>query len=959
MKLFERGLRNDSDLDDALGNLRGDLTELYDAQIGRIMGQHAGESKLARHIISWLYYNTGSMPTDELKHVLQWQVQEWDEKPDGRLDTNLIHKVCFDLVRLSQDSKATTFFHFSFHEYLEKQQELGSAQLPMSATLLAEACLKYLLQDELAGPVSSPEKINQRLRDFPFYEYAAYNWGKLLCQGGVVDFEFAPLKSLLTDTSRKLAVAEVIFRDEPRFFAATDADRVGTLHFITHFGLLRPETGLPNYAEKWDVGRMDFMARTPFQIASMMGHFSALEVLFPIVDLQPREAHFALMSLDGSGQSVWHLAAAENHPRVAELLIQKLRNLKGAIQPSQLATKDDKGVTPLSYAAAGGHLDILQLFLLNGVYDTDTEDALQTAIRGGYVGAVDLLLRHGKTPKYSHLMMAIDYGAESVVRLLLEYGVDVESEGPDNALIKAAEAGKNPILSSLIWNGANLETTDSASQTPLSIAVKKRDVDAVRSLLEAGSNPEVEVIDTTAAEAQAYRAAPWAAAHGLLDIFRLLRYAGADCSSSFFPAVEQGHFEIVREILESKVVPKLDERLRAQAISTATERGHTKVALLLQDWNTQDHSVVKSHENTRQQSPKELIYLEDTWHKPGEPKLLALADEVADNVDDIPSVLPVSSRNKSDEIEEITSTWESTGSKQILVNGGVQGSIVSAEGSMTGELAVVVDSRLSSNPQLPQVRRGGVRVSNKPQEVSTKMSRAPFILLDSPISSGRIHLGSLVRSPNKPLDSHLSLPQDAFEGLIPETFVQVVHEKDFQMESAKKNESSAGLSVSVGGASLGAQTSRTRESEVRMKAPHVSRYQLIQHERALEGILNRNSEHSRDFIEFIRQEKKAYMVVGLFVMKDSMVAIGDDSGNELVQASVTGGIPGLEINPGSAARKQTMFSTVYRKPLVHAIQYRSVKVRTAVRDLFRSERRRDLHLELGGYLAGSDYITIF
>ena len=592
-KLLERERLTDSGLEQILGNLKGDLTDVYDLQIRRIVDSDNAESHLARHALSWLYYNTGSMSATALTHILRKEVEEWDKKPEAQVDIPLIQKVCLDLVHWNPDSRTIAFFDFSFYEYLEGKQKLGST-LPMPAAKLAETCIKYLLQPGLANPVSNPELPDQRLRDFPFLEYSANNWGKLLCQGGPVDFETRPLKSLLTDPRRRLAVAAVLFRREPGFFQPWGEAGIGLLHFIAYYGLLRPNSDLPSYVMEWEIDQKDSIGRTPYHIAALVGHADTLDALLTI-EISRERGEEALTLRDELGRSVWHFAAEGNHLSVAQILLDKLRGMRNTIDASQIVIKDRKEMTPLCYAAVGGHLEIVQLLLRNRLYALDTEDALVAAIRGKHAVVVDTILRHGVAPKYSHLMLSISFSADIVFLLLLEAGLRVKGKEAEDALLKAAEIGNNRILSILVFDRANLEATDFALRTPLSIAVEKGDVYAVKFLVESYANPNVNVVQTMTAGTQTTRAVTWAAVHGMFDIFRLLQRAGANCSSSFLPAVENGHTDIVRCILESSTAPDLDDALRARAISVPMEGGYMDTAFLLENWKVSEHKSVPSY----------------------------------------------------------------------------------------------------------------------------------------------------------------------------------------------------------------------------------------------------------------------------------------------------------------------------------------------------------------------------
>lgn len=366
-KLSENGLPEGFNIDDSLRNLAEDLGQVYDAQISRIMSQCTADSNLAKHILSWLFYSTGSMPASALEHVLKMETKDWQEKPTDSVDIPRIGKVCLDLVRYSSSTKSVVFFHFSLQEHLEKAYKLNTGLLiPSSA--LAAACIKYLNGLDLAPPAPTSEKYRQRLHEYPFYEYAATNWGRLLMFDRKVDFEEPALKLLVTDERRRLAVVEALFCEDAEFFRDSQKMRVGMLHFITYFGLLQRASGPPTYLAKGNVSSRDFMGRTPIHIATMMGHAVALEVLFALPELKGLDRIYeAITSADTLRKTVWHYVAEGGDIEVARVLEKKLLFLDKLAKPADFATRDDKSLTPLSYAAAHGHLEVLQLFLQHGL----------------------------------------------------------------------------------------------------------------------------------------------------------------------------------------------------------------------------------------------------------------------------------------------------------------------------------------------------------------------------------------------------------------------------------------------------------------------------------------------------------------------------------------------------------------------------------------------------------------
>ncbi|POR36002.1 Pfs, NACHT and Ankyrin domain protein [Tolypocladium paradoxum] len=936
-KSFEHGVVDSFKLEDSLKMLTGELDKVYDDQINRISSQHEADSKLAKHILSWLYYNTGSMKAVELEDILRREVEAWEAKPTAAVDIRFIRKVCFDLVQFNPDVKTISFFHFSFHEYLETKH--GSQMgVPAPEMVLAEACMKYLLRPELSSPVGTPERLDERFQSFPFYKYSALNWSRFLRQDDKLDFATPMLRSLLTDSNRMLAISEAVFRDEPtgRFWKASVEKKGRPLHFIVYFGLLRRATGVPGYLTS-DINETDFLGRSAVHIAAMMGNSEAMEVL--LTDANLEKIRKALTLPNSLGKNAWHYVASGNYCTVANILLGKFDGVE--VEHNTVATEDSDGMTPLTYAASRGHAEILSLFLEKGIHNNDTDEALRAAAHGGHERAIMALLSHGVMPKQKHLLAAIDSGAENTVRLLLEYGVDINGKADGLALHEATQSGKKPIMSSLIWNGADLETIDSASRTPLSIAVENGDTGAVRALLKAGSNPDVVVpaAKSPDGETSTVSAISWAARHGMTEIFSLLRQAGTDTSLSVFPALENGQYDIVYELLASGTASELLGDQRTNAVSLARDNGYEDVADLIQNWDVIRSDPAwgyASREETHQQRKQRII----SRREPDISSSVQVPSSVA--VEEVPAELATA----------VTSSPRSPPS--LTVSGGsASGTSVTYDAALGGEARGASRTK-ESDPN--QKNPYPVRISSKSRPQT--LNRTPYILLESPIVEGCIELGSLVRDPRRPLDSFAPTNSELLRQTIPATSFHVLGQDYFEMQRGRSRKAATGISILGGG-----QASIAKNSSLRIQSRHVWRRQIRNHLEVL-NILFQNDALMTECVNLLHGKKEVYMMVGFFIMDRSRVAYEDDKDSATSFSFPLGLVPtGLGIEsptaPMAGDTKSEMLSVRYNERLVHGIQYRVLRMKKSVLDTFRSETKRALNVELGEYVAGSAYDGLF
>ncbi|CAH2283733.1 ankyrin repeat and SAM domain-containing 6 [Pelobates cultripes] len=192
---------------------------------------------------------------------------------------------------------------------------------------------------------------------------------------------------------------------------------------------------------------------------------------------------------DEDGNTALQLAAGGGHEALVRILLRK-----GA----SVDSRNHYGWTPLMQAARMGHLNVALILLENGA-DVNAQNRLGASVltvasRGGHVGVVKLLLESGAfVDNYDHfdvnvvsnnglkegmpditaLMTAAQHAHEAVVRLLLDWGADVNYRLKTgwNPLMLTALHGRVSVAQQLVDRGADPDHVNILEKTPFEIAL--------------------------------------------------------------------------------------------------------------------------------------------------------------------------------------------------------------------------------------------------------------------------------------------------------------------------------------------------------------------------------------------------------------------------------------------------------------------------------------------------------
>ena len=215
-------------------------------------------------------------------------------------------------------------------------------------------------------------------------------------------------------------------------------------------------------------------------------------------------------------------------------------------------------IIPLLFKAWQGNAAVAALLLEHGRADAtaingDGMRPLHLAAEFGQSSLVSLLLEHKvnvnteSDAKWTSLHIAAEYGHISVVALLLEHRANVNAKGDDGwtPLFLAAQEGHISVVALLLERGADVNAKDNREWTPLCLAALGDHASVVALLLEHGA-------DVNAKTNEGWTALSIAASNGHVSVVALLLGCNAQDnsdSSSLHMAARNGHAAVVNLLL--------------------------------------------------------------------------------------------------------------------------------------------------------------------------------------------------------------------------------------------------------------------------------------------------------------------------------------------------------------------------------------------------------------------------
>jgi ankyrin repeat protein len=286
------------------------------------------------------------------------------------------------------------------------------------------------------------------------------------------DIDRVPLVLICASCGFNFAIEALIAKTTQRSWRLPQMALLA-LHIATESGHLEVVKALR--ARGWNMLAEDEQGNTAMHVASKHGHGHIVEDLLGEIDIH-------LGNCDGD--TPLHLAAGAGSPDVVTMLVRagailNKTNNEGKIalhlacqndriaaskllrDGSDLLRKDLAGLSPLHYAARGGHVGVLGILLCGDVnvdiVSTNGSTPLHLAAENGTVSAIHLLIDAGADPNKktnsgdAPVALAVSSGDVAVTELLVKHSeIDWHAQRRHNVLFRALQSRKADTFALLI-----------------------------------------------------------------------------------------------------------------------------------------------------------------------------------------------------------------------------------------------------------------------------------------------------------------------------------------------------------------------------------------------------------------------------------------------------------------------------------------------------------------------------
>ena len=422
---------------DALDTLPTELDDVYSIAVNRIRDQSQNLKDLGMQILAWVNYAARRLTIDELRHAIATRPNDTLFRERGLIKPKELITRTAGLLQF-QNGKVECVHH-TITEFLKKP---GRADLfPNAQTEITLTCLTYLQFSNFKDPT---DDVENRATEFPFLGYAARHWG------------YHATRCIEHEPTYSKTFSDVLSKDQIP---------LGSLQIIAAKVLQNP------VALRIPTWKKDMR---PLQMAIVCGLDSIVETILSQDEVDTEEIGY-------KGETALHTAARSSSQSATKLLLSRHANVNATNYSGKTAL-DMIMIAPYQRVSAKTQepeiLKNLILTLLGRLFAvanqssphkmSEIDKSVKASMESrGVNNAIHFVVNYRDRPEASRLRtkmllargykMDISDEDEQIVKLLVEAGIDINSQGAPEAtaLQLAAIDDRQELAQLLVDNGAN------------------------------------------------------------------------------------------------------------------------------------------------------------------------------------------------------------------------------------------------------------------------------------------------------------------------------------------------------------------------------------------------------------------------------------------------------------------------------------------------------------------------
>ena len=374
------------------------------------------------------------------------------------------------------ESRVVRLVHYTAQQYFDRHP---LHRLPVAQCRITKTCVTYLSLDTFN--CGDPSKFGEWVGRYPFLFYAALHWGRH-ARGVKEDDCRAQILEFISKENVRTLTAEVSYLCDEFWYNKKSWKSLGSLAYAAAYGL----TGIVNILldEGVDVNQTNDMGITALMSAAQGGYIDIVRALVSAgADVNKAD--------ENDGRTALTEAVNNGHNEIVQTLLDNEANLEAA-------TRDGK--TSLLRAVHKGSVSTVRLLVDKGANMNAGAGLLQAAVKSKSTAMVELAASKieevGKADHMGNLLVdVLNIGGISIAsfELLIGKGADptgaIDGQTPIHV---AARCGNVEAVRSLFKHGVSPNIRDKDGNTPIHLAAFRGQYEVIEILVDHGADLTVQ-----------------------------------------------------------------------------------------------------------------------------------------------------------------------------------------------------------------------------------------------------------------------------------------------------------------------------------------------------------------------------------------------------------------------------------------------------------------------------------